>query len=71
MVKSKCCDQYILNVIKNYLNRAYKVLTSWNNLTMEFQDIKRILLRNKYEEKIIGNQIKKCTNSLQFGKNFF
>ena len=60
--KGECCDRYKFNVIKNYLNRAYKVTTTWNNFHYELEDIKRILIKNNYEENVINNEIRKFLN---------
>ena len=57
--KSECPDRYKLSVINNYLNRAYKVSSSWENFHNEILHVKQVLVNNNYPNSLVDMQIKK------------
>ena len=56
---SECPDRYKRSVINNYLTRAYKVSSSWNDFDLEIQRIKQLLINNGYT----NNMFDFCLNT--------
>ena len=55
--KSECTDKYKNSVITNYLNRAYKISSTWKDFHHEVLHIKQVLINNNYPNKIVDDHI--------------
>ena len=55
---SECVSKYKNSVITNYLNRAYKVSSSWPDFHNEVMHIKQKLVNNNYSNNVVDAQIK-------------
>ena len=60
--KSECTDKYKVSVINNYLNRAYKISSSWITFHTEILHIKQRLMNNNYPSEMVESQIRKFIN---------
>ena len=60
--KSECTEKYKISVINNYLNRAYKISSSWSALHAEIHHIKERLRNNNYSNEMVELQIRKFIN---------
>ena len=49
-------------VIKTLIHRVYKICNTWILFNKNIIDLKEVLKRNKYPDKIIDNEIKKYLN---------
>ena len=59
---SECPDRYKRSVINNYLTRAYKVSSSWNDFDLEIQRIKQLLINNGYTNNMVDFCLNKFLN---------
>ena len=67
--KSECAEKYKDSVITNYLNRAYKISTSWAAFHSEVQRIKQVLVNNNYSNAKVDSHVKKfIDNKLSLDK---
>ena len=67
---SQCPDKYKISVINNYLNRAYKVSSSWLDIHSEITHIKQTLINNNYPNYLIDYNINKfLSNKLDTAEN--
>ena len=60
---SECATKYKNSVITNYLNRAYKVCSNWQDLTNEISYIKQLLVDNNYSNKQVDQHVRKFINA--------
>ena len=56
--RSECVDKYKNSVITNYLNRAYKVSSTWEEFHIEVKHIKKKLVNINYSNTVVDSQIK-------------
>ena len=66
---SECCDQYKTSIISNYLNRAYKISSSWEAFNSEVCLIRQKLINNCYSNQIVDKQISKFLNCIMDKKS--
>ena len=59
---SECATKYKNSVITNYLNRAYKVCSTWQDFTNEVEHIKQLLIDNNYTNKQVDLHVRKFIN---------
>ena len=57
--RSECPDKYKASVITSYLNRAYKISSSWENMIQEIDKIKQLLINNDFNNSAVDYHIKK------------
>ena len=50
---SDCSDKYKNSVVKNYLNRAYKISQNWSDFHNEVLLIKQTLINNNYSNTLV------------------
>ena len=50
---SECPERYKINVLNNYLKRAYKVSSDWDKFIQESQRIKQTLINNGYTNTFV------------------
>ena len=62
---SECVDRYKDSVVKNYLNRAYKVSQNWHDFNREVEYIKQILINNNYSNIKVDTLIRKFLEKKQ------
>ena len=60
---SECTDRYKISVIRNFLNRAYKISQTWEDFHTEIQHIKQTLINNNYSNNLVDQHIKTFINS--------
>ena len=58
-------DQYKINVINSYINRAFKISTSEEILKKELDYCKKMLLNNGYNIEMLNKQIKKRIDKIE------
>ena len=57
--RSECPDKYKASVITSYLNRAYKISSSWENMIQEIDKIKQLLINNDFNNSVVDYHINK------------
>ena len=62
--ESECPNRYKTSVIRNYLNRAYKISSNWHELDQELDTIKQILVNNNFSNTTIDKEIKIFMNKV-------
>ena len=63
--KSVCIDQYKINVVNSYINRAIKLSTTDEIRKKELDYCKRMLVNNGYNIEMINKQIKKRLEKIE------
>ena len=56
---SECVEKYKVSVISNYINRAYKISSTWSEFHTELNHMKQRLINNNYSNKMVDIQIDK------------
>ena len=56
---SECVEKYKVSVISNYINRAYKISSTWSEFHTELNHMKQRLINNNYSNKMVDTQIDK------------
>ena len=62
---SQCTEKYKTSVITNYLNRAYKLSSTWEEFHLEVLHIKQRLVNNNYSNTVIDKYIKSFLDQKQ------
>ena len=62
---SHCIQRYKNSVINSYLNRAYKVSTTWEDFHSEITHIKQNLINNNYSNSVVDSHISKFLHKKQ------
>ena len=60
--KSECPQKYKESVIYSYMNRAYKISSSWDIFHKEVDRIKQLLTNNNYPMMLVEQEINKFLN---------
>ena len=53
-----CPEKYKLNVINNYLHRAYKITNDWDEFHTEVDRIKNVLINNNFSNRMVDDGIR-------------
>ena len=56
---SECVEKYKISVISNYINRAFKISSTWSEFHTELNHMKQRLINNNYSNKMVDTQIDK------------
>ena len=67
--KSECTEQYKKSVITSYLNRAYKITSTWESFHHEISHIRQTLINNNYSNTLVDAHINKFISSKVLGDN--
>ena len=59
---SECPDRYKRSVINNYLSRAYKISSNWDDFHLEIQRIRQLLINNGFTNTMFDSCLKKYLN---------
>ena len=54
---SNCPDRYKTSVVVNYLQRAYRVSSTWSEFDTETKHIKQLLINNNYPNYLVDREI--------------
>ena len=64
-----CTDQYKNSVINSYINRAYKISSSWQDFDTELNHVRQTLINNNYPNSVVDKHINKFLNNMTSPSN--
>ena len=59
---SECSDRYKRSVINNYLSRAYKISSNWDDFHLEIQRIRQLLINNGFTDTMFDSCLNRYLN---------
>ena len=62
--KSECIERYKQGTVFNYLNRAYKIASTWFEFNAEVCHLRQKLINNNYSNKFVDQHIRNFLNNV-------